>query len=151
VLWAALLISGCGSTVTKHDVIKRANAICANTLRDVRALVPPTPSGNRGGRFSVGVPDTRYLNALAGLIQTEAGQLSKLPRPARDRALLSQYIAAVDRVAAGYRRLATASKQGSNGRVAAILSALRANPAPALATRYGMTVCAGSSGTAVAR
>ena len=133
-----LPLGGCGNTVTKQDVIKRADAICASTLREVRALTSP----------ALNAP---YLDHLAALIGAEAAQLEKLPRPARDRALLDQYLAAVARVAAGYRALAAVSKQGDNGRVAAALAALRVNPAPALATRYGMSVCAGTSGTAVAR
>jgi hypothetical protein len=139
-LVVALAIAGCGSTVTKQDVIRRADAICANTLREVRAAA--STAGNH--------VSPAYADRLSALIADETAQLEKIPRPAKDRALLNEYMAAVGRVAAGYRALAAATKRGGSGAVAAALATLRANPAPALATRYGMTVCSGASGTTVA-
>jgi hypothetical protein len=35
------LLAGCGGSVTKADVIARADAICSGTLRSIRAAAPP--------------------------------------------------------------------------------------------------------------
>lgn len=137
---AAILASGCGGhTVTKKDVIARANGICVNTLRAVRGVHPP-------GNTSLTALAT-YLGKVAPIIDKEASDTRSLPRPAQDRTVLDRYVNAVSTSATQYRALATAAKSGNAAAVSQALAALRANPAPGLAGQYGLTECSASAGT----
>ena len=139
-------VSACGShTATKNDVIARANGICANALRDIRA----TPSGS-GGTTSL-TALAAYLRSVLPILKREASDLRALPKPANGRPLLHQYLSAVGRSTATYRALTAAAARGDQAAVNQALAQLRANPASALAARYGLSQCAGTVGTAVSR
>ena len=74
---ACLAVSACGGhTVTKKDVIARANGICITALRSMRELPPPAGT--------TGLAD--YLDKVAPIVENEATQTRALPRPAQDRA-----------------------------------------------------------------
>jgi hypothetical protein len=142
---AALVIAACGGhTVTKQDVIARANAICAGAQRDLRATPPPA-----GGTSLSGL--AAYLRAVTPILQREVSDLQALPRPAADRALLDQYVSAVARSGATYRALTAAARRGDQDAVNQALAQLQANPSSSLAARYGLNQCAGAAGTAVPR
>ena len=127
-----LLLAGCGShPVTRAQVITRADAICTDTLRGVRAR----ETGS--GRVSVLVP----------LITHEVRELEALPRAAEDRALLMSYLGAMRTELSQWRALAEAQAGGSRAAVGAALARLSANRAPALAARYGMRDCAAAGAT----
>jgi hypothetical protein len=135
-----LVLGGCGSgSATKKDVIAQANAICAAAQRDARAVAPPT------GTSVSSVAS--YLARLAPVVENEAAQIRKLPRPKQDRALLSRWIGSVVLVAGDYRALATAARIGDRQAMETADAALRANPATELAARYGLRDCTGSAGT----
>jgi hypothetical protein len=143
---AAFAVTSCGGhTVTKQDVIARANAICAGALRDLRATPPPA-----GGETSLpGL--AAYLRSVAPILQREASNLQTLPRPAADRAVLDQYVSEVAKAGATYRALAAAALRGDQDAVNLALAQLEANPASSLAARYGLSQCTGAAGTAVPR
>jgi hypothetical protein len=137
---ACLAATACGShTATKKDVIARANGICVNTLRQVRDVPPPAGS-------SLSALAT-YARKVAALIDKEASDTRGLPRPAQDRSVLNRYVAALGASAASYRALVSAARGDDPSGVAQAVSALRSNPAPALATRYGLTECSAAAGT----
>jgi hypothetical protein len=143
---AALIVTACGGhTANKQDVIARGNAICAAALRDLR--VTPPPAG--GGTSLPGL--AAYLRAVVPILQREVSSLQKLPRPAADRALLDQYVAAMKKSGATDRALATAAQRGDQDAVNQALAELQVNPASSLAARYGLNQCAGATGTAVPR
>jgi hypothetical protein len=89
----------------------------------------------------------KYLGAVAPIVAGEAKQLKALPRPATDRALLKQYLLAVDATAAHYKALAEAARAGDRQAMSVAIAALRADYAGQLASRYGLTECAGATGT----
>jgi hypothetical protein len=137
---ACLAATACGGhTVTKKDVIARANGICINTLRAVRNVPPPAGSS---------LPAlATYLGKVQPIIDKEAGDTRALPRPAPDRAILNRYVAAVSAGAAQYHAAATAAKNGDSAGVSQALATLRDNAAPALATQYGLGECSAAAGT----
>jgi hypothetical protein len=141
---ACVAITACGGhTVTKQDVIARANGICINALRAARSL--PPPGGGTGSPAALAA----YLDRLVPIVEKEASQTRALPRPARDRAILNRYVAAVSAGANQYRTLLTAAKNADSAAVSHGLAALRASPAAALAARYGLTRCNAGAGTGV--
>lgn len=136
----AVGVAACGGhTVTKKDVVARANGICITALRAMREVPPPAGTA--------GVAD--YLAKVLPIVEKEARDTEALPRPAQDRAVLDRYVTAVSATATEYRRLATAAKNRDGAAVSQGLASLRANPAPALAARYGLTRCNASAGTGV--
>lgn len=141
---ATLGLAGCGGqTVTKQDVIARGNAICAGSLRDIRAV--PPPAGAAGSPAVLAA----YLKRVVPILDKEIFSLRALPRPAQDHSLLNRYVAAVNATAAQYRSLAVAAQAGDSGAVAQALAALRTSPAAALAAQYGLSQCATAAGTGV--
>ena len=140
---ACLAATACGGhTVTKKDIIARANGICINALRAARSLPPPTGAGSPEALAG-------YLDKLAPIVENEASQTRALPRPAKDRTILNRYVAAVTAAANQYRAVATAARKGDAAGVSQGLAALRVNPASALAARYGLVRCNASAGTGV--
>jgi hypothetical protein len=150
--WPALailltaLLTGCGGGgYDKSDFIAQANGICTNTLRQTRAIAPPTSSSETEAMAA-------YLSRLVPLVQSEADQLRKLKRPpedARDRLMLSQYFAALGQVVTAYKQLEAAARSGDSDTIASVEATLRASPVAALATAYGVRSC-GTPGATVA-
>jgi hypothetical protein len=83
------------------------------------------------------------------VVEWETSALSKLRRPAADRALLERFLAALRAAVAQYRELGRAAAAADVGGVAAAESALAAGDAQALAARYGLRSC-GAAGATVA-
>jgi hypothetical protein len=135
-----LALAGCGSHAeTKQDFVARADAICAATTRELRTAAGTPPSG---------VPAVaRYLGDVIPLLERELKQLRALPRPAARRAELDRYLAAQAQIVARYRTLAGAVRHGDAGAVNRVLAALQSSPAAGLASSYGLSDCAGASGT----
>jgi hypothetical protein len=138
---AVLLIAGCGSTVTKKDVVARADGICADTLREVRAV--PAPVSQSVAALSA------YYARVAPIVESEATAVEKLPRPRQDQRVLNRWISSVDLFAAEYRAIANAARLGDRQAIATAQAAVRTNDAPALAAGYGLRVCTGAAGTSV--
>jgi hypothetical protein len=136
----AVLVAACGgSGYTKSDFVARADAICASSLRQTRAIPPGTS-----------LPT--YLSALVPIVRSEADQLRALPPPpetARDRSTLTSYLAAMAQVAEDYRQLEAAAQRGDTQAVTNLEAALRASPAAALAAGYGLRSCGTPGSTAV--
>ncbi|MGH2896689.1 MAG: hypothetical protein ACRDPM_25945 [Solirubrobacteraceae bacterium] len=142
---ACLAVTACGGghAATKQDVIAQGNAICAGALRDIRALPAPVSAGASTAGLA------KYLAHVVPIIQTEVVGLRKLPRPARDRALLNRFLVAMGTTEAQYRALLSAARSGNSAAVSEALSALADGPSAKLASQYGLTQCANASGTAV--
>ncbi|HEX3689976.1 MAG TPA: hypothetical protein VHV28_09765 [Solirubrobacteraceae bacterium] len=139
---ACLAATACGGhTVTKKDVIARANGICINALRAVRST--PPPAGAAGSPTAL----AGYLRKVLPIIEKQASDTRALPRPSEDRNLLDRYIAAVTASTNEYRSLAADAGKGDRAAVSRDLAALRGSPAPTLAARYGLTRCNASAGT----
>ncbi len=139
-----LALTACGGhTATKQDVIARGNAICAQALREIRALPAPIS----GGTSTAGL--AKYLAQVVPIIHTEIAGLRKLPRPPRDRALLNRFVAAMSGSEAQYQALLAAARSGNSAAVSQALSALAGGSSPTLASQYGLTQCASARGTAV--
>jgi hypothetical protein len=143
-----VLLSACGgSSYTKADFVARANAICTKTLNQTRAVTPPSSTSRPGGAL------VAYLGQLVPLLQSEADQIRALKRPpggtARDRLMLSQYLAALGQVVGAYRQLEAAAKHGDEQTIASIEATLRANPAADLAASYGLRSCGTPGSTSV--
>jgi hypothetical protein len=144
----ALVVAACGS-YTKKNFIARADAICAHTLQQLRALPPPVLSGGERGRLTA---LARYLDRGVPLIRSEANQLLKLQRPSGSRAqrvLLERFLLAERQVAADYAALAQAAATGSPAAVSSAGAALRDNQVTMLSAQYGLLDC-GSAGATVA-
>jgi hypothetical protein len=141
---ACLAATACGGhTATKQDVIAQGNAICAGALRNIRAL--PTPASAEASTAAL----AKYLEQVVPIIHTEIAGLRKLPRPARDRALLDRFLAAMGTTESQYRTLLAAARAGDSASVSEALSALAAGSSTTVARRYGLTQCANAGGTAV--
>jgi hypothetical protein len=143
-----LALGGCGSS-TQRDFTAQADAICAHTLQQLRALPPPVLSGGERARLTA---LARYLARGAPLVQSEVNRLVKLQRPSgsrRQRLLLARFLLAERRLAADYAALAHATATGSPAEVSSAGAALRANPVGSLAAAYGLRDC-GSPGATVA-
>lgn len=138
---ASVLAACGGGAPTKQEVVARADAICAGTLRDIRATPAPT-----GGQSSLPAL-AAYLRQVVPIVDKEAAQLRALPRPAQDRAVLDRYITAVGNSASEYRGLAAAAARGDRSGVVQALSTLQANPVQTLAQSYGLSQCSGATGT----
>jgi hypothetical protein len=139
--------AACGGSYTKRDFIARADAICASSLRDARAIGPQSPGGAAGASNAA---LSGFIAKLLPVVETEASQLRALPRPpqsARDRATLDRWIAALAQEVDEYRQLAMAAKRGDVQGVASAEATLRASPAAALATTYGLRACGTPGGT----
>ena len=141
------LLAGCGgSSYTKGDFVARADAICTSTLRQTRALAPPSSTSQPGGALAV------YLGQLVPLVQSEANQLRALKRPsdgARDSGTLTAYYKALAQIVANYRQLEAAAKRGDTQTVTDVEATLRASPIAALAASYGLQTC-GTPGSTTA-
>lgn len=140
------LLAGCGS-YTRADFIARADAICASTLRAERTIAAPRFTPGAAGQLST---LAAYLSRAAPLVQSQSGQLRALPRPsedARDRALLTRYLAASARAAGDYAALAAAAQRNDAREVLAAEAALRSSPTTALAITYGLRTCGGAGAT----
>jgi hypothetical protein len=140
------LLTGCGGGgYDKSDFIAEADGICTNSLRQTRAIAPPTSASETGAMAA-------YLSRLVPLVESEADQLRKLKRPpgnARDRLMLSQYFAALEKTVTAYRALEAAARGGDSDTIASVEATLRASPVAALATAYGIRSC-GTPGATVA-
>jgi hypothetical protein len=135
-------LAGCGSHAeTKQDYIARANAICESALRGIRNVSPPAGTVTLAGL-------ARYLRQVTPLVESEISQLRALPRPSQGRALLDRYLAALQVDRDHYLALADAARSGDRQMMAEATSALQASPSSGLASQYGLTSCASSSGTA---
>lgn len=112
-------------------MISRADAICTNALRTIRA-VPPSSA--------------QYAK-VASVVAHEATQLRALPHATADAQLFARYLGAISQLASDYRTLARAEAAGRRSQIAAALAELKTNPAPRLAARYGLRECAGAGAT----
>ena len=148
VIAVALSVAGCGGhSVTKQQVVARANAICFASLQSIRSVPGPTVSdpsfSNRRFLLAFG----RYADKVVPIIDGEVGKLRALPRPAQDTHTLNAFIAAMASERVDYHALATAAGRGDSAGVNDALGSLRANPAGKLASTYGLKQCTGTAGT----
>jgi hypothetical protein len=113
VLALAGLLAGCGS-YTKADFTASADAICASTVRQTRSIPPPTFTSSKKEQLSA---LAGYLAKVVPIVQSEATHIRALkhpPQDARDRAVLSRYLAALAQTVSDYRQLAEAAGRGGD-------------------------------------
>lgn len=138
---AAVAVSGCGS-YTERQFAARADAICIAAVRQERSLAPPGFSGSaRERRRSL----TAYVRRVLPIVESEARQLRRLPRPsqsARHRAALAAYLHALGQATAGFEALAAAAATGDPQQVQAAEAALASTNLTGLAAADGLTGCA---------
>jgi hypothetical protein len=142
----AVLLAGCGS-YTKRDFAAGANAICASTVRATRALTPAA-SGQSSTQELRAL--SGYLDRLVPLLESESKQIHALKRPAgsaRERELLTRYLAALTESVAQYKQLAAAAGAGDARAAARAEAVLEASPVTSLASRYGLRSCAAPGAT----
>jgi hypothetical protein len=147
VLLVATVPAGCGGSYTKRDFIARADAICASSLREARAIGPPS-SGGAAGASSAAL--SGYLAKLLPVVEAETSRLRALQSPrqsARDRATFDRWMAALAQDVEGYRRLAAAAGRGDIEGVVSAEAVLRTSPAAGLAASYGLRACGTPRGT----
>ena len=141
----AVVPAACGTSgITRVDYLARANAICATALRGARNVTPPGSSAAGPSLDALG----SYFKQVIPIVEREASQLRALPRPAADRALLDSFLSALGASVADYRRLASAATAGDRATLEQEASALGSSPASGLASRYGLSECAGSGAAA---
>ena len=146
-LLCACVLTGCGSSYTKHDFVARADAICASAVSDARAIPPPILSGTGPAQLSA---LAHYLAVVVPIYELEARQLRELKRPqqsATDRVELSRFLAAVSEAASEIRNLAAAAERQDAQGVTSAEATLQANEAGSLASRYGVRSCGAPSAT----
>jgi hypothetical protein len=142
---AAALLAGCGS-YTKADFAASANALCANAVRESRALPPPSFAAGAAGLSAL----ASYLHRLLPIVGRETRQMLALRRPtgkASSRRALSRYLAAVSQAFSDYSALAAAARRGDTEGVTEAEARLRASPVASLAARYGLRSCANPGAT----
>lgn len=147
----AVLLGGCGSTVTKSDFVARADAICASTTRQLRTIPPPDVSAVAPARQTTAAL-AGYLDEVLPIAQSEAAKVRALKRPdgkPRDRAALDAYVGALAQAVVDYRALAIAARQGDAPGVASAEAALRTNRVASLAASYGLQACGSAGATGV--
>jgi hypothetical protein len=135
---SAATIAGCGGhSVTRKDVIARANAICFTAQQAARSVASP------------GAGDTRalaaYFDKVTPIVAKEARQLAALPRPQPRQATLNHYVAAVGASVADYRAAARAAAAGDQSGVTQALAQLQSTNATRYARGYGLNQCTGSA------
>jgi hypothetical protein len=140
-----LLVAGCGSSYSRQDFVDRANGICANAVRQTRAI--PSSGAPQKNRALA-----EYLTQALPIAQSEADQLRALRRPPgtdREKAALTKYFSALTQQVTAIRRLKTAAAGGDSQGVAIAEAALTATQASSLAAKYGLRSCANPGATAV--
>jgi hypothetical protein len=138
---AALLIAGCGGkTATRAQVIARGNGICTASLEAIRAV--PPPSGNTPAALAA------YLKKVQPIVEREASELSKLPRPTEQKATLDAFVAAFARTDRAYRQAAAAADRGDARGAAQALATLHSSRVASLARAYGLKDCTGTLASA---
>jgi hypothetical protein len=142
---AATVLAGCGGS-SKSDFTAQANAICAHTIRSLRAVPATTGAPGSGADAALAA----FLAQAAPIVSSEARQLNGLGRPdgsGAQRKLLARYLAAVNKTAAAYTALGRAARAGDARGIAAAQASLRSSPAAALAAAYGLHDCASPGAT----
>jgi hypothetical protein len=136
-----LILAGCGSSITKHDYVLRAEGVCNATLRSLRLLGQPTLSGSTAARTA---SLAGYLDHAAPLVQTELRKLKGLPRPEQTPAqsrTLQRYLAALADTVEELQAVASAARSGNSQMVSAGQKSLATNSTSALAAAYGLRAC----------
>jgi hypothetical protein len=144
-----LLAAGCGSTVTKHDYIARADAICAAAVRQTRSIPPPVAASSAGARPRA---LAQYVRRVTPIAASELAQLQSLKRPhgsVSDTAALSRYLVALRAAVDHYRALGAAAAAGDAGGVRDAEASLAGSRVTALASAYGLRACGTPGGTGV--
>lgn len=140
-LIVAIAVAACGSALTRHDYVLRAEGICNSTLRSLRLLEQPTLSGSAGARTA---SLSRYLDRAVPLIQAQLSKLKQLPVPLQTQGqsrALRRYLGALQITVEELRDLAAAARGGNAQLVDADQKTLAAGSTSALAASYGLHAC----------
>ena len=143
-LAATLVVAACGAnSVSRKDVVMRADRICAGALAQLRSVTPPSRAPAALGSMSA------YIGKILPIVDRELAQLRRLPQPASGARLLHQYIHSVAITASDYRALAKAAASGNQDRVDGALTELSTSSAGSYAAAYGLNTCASAAGASI--
>lgn len=135
------LLAGCGS-YTKRDFTAGADAICASTVRAIRAIPPPAASTDAAQELrDLGA----YLGRVVPILESETKQIHALQRPTESAAAADarkRYLAALAQSVTAYKQLAASAQAGDASGAAGAEAALRSSPVSSLAAAYGLNACA---------
>ena len=146
VIMAAVVLSACGSSApSKASFIAKADAICASGDAQIKAVPTPPLTGTQSSKLAA---LGRYVERVVPVARGVITRLKALAQPTQDRALLQQYLNALDVAAAHLDALGAAASTGSAAAVAARAGALRADHPDTFALRYGLKVCGESQSAA---
>ena len=132
------MLVGCGS-YTHRDYVTQADAICASTLRQVRALGPA------GGIETA-------IAREAPLVGREVAALVRLRRPgesARAASLRRRFLSTFRDAGRLFSAVATAAARHDRGEALRAAAQLGSLPVAPSAAAYGLRVCGQSAGTVV--
>lgn len=146
-------LAACGSSVTRSDYVARANAICAQAVRQTRVIPPPAPAtGSVSGAIGLSAL-AGYVERITPIAEHELSQLEALKRPsggaAADRSALSRYFVALAAAIRDYRDLGAAAARGDAAGMRDAEAALAGSHATELAVAYGLRACGTPGGTGV--
>jgi hypothetical protein len=138
-LLIALALGACGDAGRAHaDWVRRADAICASSNAQVRAL--PRPQ-------SLAATAT-FAASAAAIVRREAAAIGALPGDPADAATLRRLRAALAHVVAVADGLAVVARSGTAADVEAYVTASRGSSTAAdgLARALGLLVCGHAGG-----
>jgi hypothetical protein len=135
----AALLAGCGGgdsskpkALTHAELARQADAACTQASKRVRALETPTAlSGLRD-----------YAASVQSIGEDLEKQLSGLTPPAKDKAKVDAYRAALSRSNATAGQLAEAAGKGDHAAVRSLSDRLAESDVGVLAARAGLAQCA---------
>jgi hypothetical protein len=131
----SLCLAGCGGskTLSRSELVTRANTACRHANAQVSALAPVSPG-------LPGVAD--YAHRLQPIAGRLVSQLNALDAPDSVRAPFRRYVAAMRAGVAKLPALGAAARRGDAQDVERLSAAIGSRPTDRLATQLGLSACA---------
>jgi hypothetical protein len=140
---SALLLAACGSSggdkLSKSDLIAKADKICSDASKQVKALKPPNPRDS--GQVQ------KATSSAAKLAQDAAGKLKDLTPPDSVKADYDTFTTSVSTQADQANTLADALKKKDKAKIRSVFSELQqgASKARTSAQKVGLKKCGSGS------
>jgi hypothetical protein len=137
----AVAAAGCGGAkLSKPDLIRRADARCAQDNRRISAI--PQPTFSPQGTTRAQLPQAaRYLARVNPIHGSEIGYLHGLGEPTQGADQWKQILDQADQAGAALRDAERYARAGDLVRFKAQFSKLERNRYPQLARKFGLTEC----------
>ena len=132
---ATILLTACGSSVSKDGYLSRGDAICKQTTAAQAKLKTPA----KGDLAAT----ARYLRASADLVDKQLAQLRKLSEPSADKGRLDDLLTREGDAIATLRKAADAASRGESASADQLFKQGQGELSDVAAglTDYGFTVC----------